>query len=128
MVDFTKLMENKTMQNKTTETETNNNGSVWTDGSIEDNEQAYIKFEEAKNNTIQYKMLCNDPVSGINKFGNVQWTFEVMDLDTQTVVNHSITSKQYMRVLNTHRPLEGKSFCVRRSGTEYTTEYQVTAL
>lgn len=103
-------------------TETN----IWNDGSIDEVE--FLGFSKENNNTVQYKFLENNPEAKVNKFGSPSWAFEVLDLDSQTVVTHTITSKRYMRHLREHIPLEGKSFCVKRDGEGMDIDYQVTKL
>lgn len=118
MVDFKHLlMENKNMSNKQ---------SVFGCGKFDEPDSEYLKFDES--NTVSYTMLQNEPTVLINKFGKEQYTFEVLNNDTKTVMNHSITSVRYMRQLDPHAPLEGKSFCVKRTGEEMKTTYKVELL
>ena len=100
--------------------------SIWDDGSIDEVE--FLSFSKENNNTVQYKFLENNPEAKVNKFGSPSWGFEVLNLDSQTVVTHTITSKRHMRHLRDHMPLEGNSFCVKRDGEGTDIDYRVTKL
>lgn len=100
--------------------------SVFGSGKFDENENKYLKFDE--NNTVKYKFLENEPTTSINKFGTEQYTFEVMELETKTVMSHSITSVRYMRALEGYTPLSGKGVCVHRVGEGIKTDYQVVLL
>lgn len=102
--------------------------TIWNDGSLDEQENEFIKFTPENNQTVNYKMLVNDPDVKPNKFGTQQYTFEVMNMDTKTVCQHSITSKRYMRALKDYTPLEGKTFCVHKKGEGMETDYQVVLI
>ena len=99
--------------------------SIFGHGSFDEDDSTYLKFTSENKNTVMYKMLEDEPVTKPNKFDKPQHTFEVMCLDTKRVMSHSITSKRYMRALEQHTPLAGKSFAVERIGELMETDYIV---
>lgn len=99
--------------------------SVFGQGNFDEDDNTYLKFTLGNKNIVSYKMLEDEPIAKNNKFDKPQWTFEVMCLDTNKVMSHSITSKRYMRTLESHTPLAGKSFAVERIGELMKTDYIV---
>lgn len=105
-----------------------NNESVFGCGRFDEQDNnKFLKFTD-ENNTLKYKFLEDEPEVKLNKFKTEQFTFEVLNSDTEKVMSHSITSRRYMRLLEAHRPLSGKEFCVHRKGEGMETDYDVVLL
>ena len=98
----------------------------WDSDKLKAVENKYLSFPES--GIIRYKPLTNNPTESENKYGNLQFNIEVLEMDTQTVMTHSITSKQYMRELAQIQPMEGKELCVQRKGKEFETHYIVSVV
>jgi len=98
--------------------------NIWDSGEL-DEQVGFVKFEPQKNNTCNVKFLQADPNKQVNKFGNEQYSFEVLDIDDNTVKTLSVTSKRLMRALSVLRPLEGKDIIIHRHGEGMSTDYTV---
>lgn len=101
--------------------------SVW--GSLPEESDGYMKFTSENQNSIRVRFIDNEPRQAPSKFNKEQmvYEFEVIDLSVTTpeVKIWSVSSIKLMRQLESHIPLDGKSFNVIRSGEGMTTEYTV---
>lgn len=124
MIDFNKLLEQLEMTNNENKETTQ---SVFGAGNFD--ETPFINFDKnVNNNTLKLRFLVNEPDQVVNGYGKPQYNFEVVNMDTEHIGVHSITSMRYMRALEDHIPLMDKALCVKRSGEGMETDYTVTLI
>lgn len=97
--------------------------SVWDSNELD--EMEFLNFNDYNNHIVKVKILDNEPVRANNKFGTPTFTFDVLDIVTNTVKQFTITSKRLMRNLKTYLPIEGKVFTIERVGSGMETDYNV---
>lgn len=95
---------------------------------VEEDNNKFLKFKKEDGNRIKIKFLETEPIVAMNKFNTEQYTFEVLNLDNDKVMSHSITSRRYMRSLEDYYPLEGKVFTIQREGEGVDTIYILSYL
>ena len=100
-----------------------NENSIWNNGALD--EMEFLNFSKENEYTIKVKFLDNEPQATNNKFGTPSFTFDVLDMITNTAKQFTITSKRLMRTLKSHLPIEGKTFDITRIGSGMDTDYEV---
>lgn len=97
--------------------------SVWDSNELD--EMEFLNFTVDNNHTVKVKFLIEEPERGVNKFNTPTFTFDVLDMISNTAKQFTITSKRLMRNLKTHLPIEGKVFTIERVGTGMDIDYEV---
>lgn len=102
----------------------NNRQSVFDNGEL-DEQSGFVKFNENNNYTVKLQFLQAEPTKNVNQFKTEGYSFEVCDMDDNTVKPFNITSKRLMRTLGEHRPLENRKLMIHRVGEGMNIDYRV---
>lgn len=91
-------------------------------GSFEDIQE--VEWVDWKQGSVRVTFETSEFLVGLNTFDKQSYTFSVTEGGIEKLMG--VTSKRLMLKLKAYHPLEGKSFTIKRIGSNMETDYEVT--